>query len=414
MLDQIYTTAKEIERHRQAPLVAEREEYLRHLQRQGYTHDSLIRIASYMLHVIRFLALRELRVVEMAELKQAADSWADYRASLREPGQRRAESAEYFMIVARPWLRFHGKLAPPPLPPFRQEIEIFANAMLRTCGLSPATVSGYSNRAHGFLKWLASRGGDLATMSFSEIDAFLAEKRAAGWKPRGIATQCQAMRSFFGFAETQGWCQPDFSMGIKSPRIPKYEAQSKGPSWSHVRQLLKLADGPKPEHLRAKAMLLLFTTYGLRSSEVVGLRLDDFDWRNEVFTVRRAKRGGIQQFPIQYETGEAILAYLRFGRPRVGARHVFLSKVRPFGPLSSSIVWSTVGKRLRKLNLDLDHVGPHALRHACATRLLQKGTSLKEIAEFLGHHDTNSVGIYAKYDVRALSKVAAFRLAGLR
>ncbi|MBW8869939.1 MAG: tyrosine-type recombinase/integrase, partial [Acidobacteriales bacterium] len=74
----------------------------------------------------------------------------------------------------------------------------------------------------------------------------------------------------------------------------------------------------------------------------------------------------------------------------------------------------TVSRRLRALGLELDHLGPHALRHACATRLLQKGSSLKEIADFLGHRDTKSVGIYAKCDISALRKVAAFGLAGLQ
>ena len=64
--------------------------------------------------------------------------------------------------------------------------------------------------------------------------------------------------------------------------------------------------------------------------------------------------------------------------------------------------------------IELDHLGPHALRHACANRLLQKGSSLQEIADFLGHRNTKSVGIYAKCDMSALRKVAAFRLAGLR
>jgi site-specific recombinase XerD len=57
--------------------------------------------------------------------------------------------------------------------------------------------------------------------------------------------------------------------------------------------------------------------------------------------------------------------------------------------------------------------GPHALRHACATHLLREGASLKEIADFLGHRDSKSVGLYAKYDTRLLRQVAAFGLSGL-
>ena len=77
-------------------------------------------------------------------------------------------------------------------------------------------------------------------------------------------------------------------------------------------------------------------------------------------------------------------------------------------------MWQIVGWRMRRLRIELEHVGPHSLRHACATRLLKKGASLKEIADFLGHRNIQSVGIYARYDTRSLRKVAAFSLAGVR
>jgi site-specific recombinase XerD len=60
------------------------------------------------------------------------------------------------------------------------------------------------------------------------------------------------------------------------------------------------------------------------------------------------------------------------------------------------------------------HRGPHALRHACATHLLRQGSSLQEIADFLGHRNIDTVGIYARYDTRLLKKVAAFSLAEVR
>jgi integrase/recombinase XerD len=222
------------------------------------------------------------------------------------------------------------------------------------------------------------------------------------------------LRSFFRFAEMRGWCVPNLALTIRIPRIPKNEPRPTGPTWTQVRQLLKLTEGNDPEHIRARALLLLFTIYGLRASEVINLRLEDFDWQSEVFTIRRAKHGGTQQYPIQYEVGEAILKYLRYVRPRVDDRHVFLGERRPWGPLQHTTMWRTVSRRLGALGIELRHQGPHALRHACATRLLQKGSSLKEIADFLGHRNTKTVGIYAKCDIAALRKVAAFRLGGLR
>jgi integrase len=207
---------------------------------------------------------------------------------------------------------------------------------------------------------------------------------------------------------------PGIGRGIRSPIVPKYDGLLKGPTWKEVRRLLRSTSGTKPATLRARAILSLCSIYALRSSEVSRLRLNDFDWQDERFAVQRAKRGGVQHYPIQYEVGEAILGYLTKGRPRCACRHVFATLHPPYRPLKACSMWQITSRRMRQLGIVSAHHGPHALRHACATHLLRKGTSVKEIADFLGHRDSKSIGIYAKYDTQSLRKVAAYRLAGLR
>jgi len=125
------------------------------------------------------------------------------------------------------------------------------------------------------------------------------------------------------------------------------------------------------------------------------------------------KAGRYQKYPLQYEVGEAILRYLTKGRPRCLCRTVFVTLGQPYRPLSAVAMWQIVSRRFELLGIPSEHRGPHALRHACATHLLRKGTSLKDIADFLGHRDSKSIGIYAKYDSGSLRKVADFRLTGL-
>jgi integrase len=110
--------------------------------------------------------------------------------------------------------------------------------------------------------------------------------------------------------------------------------------------------------------------------------------------------------------GDAILRYLQEVRPRSPRRELFLSLKAPFHPVRLSL-WSIVGKRLRSLHLSLPHYGPHALRHACATRLLAAGLSLKEIGDQLGHTAPDSTRIYAKVDLVGLRQVADFDLGGV-
>ena len=82
--------------------------------------------------------------------------------------------------------------------------------------------------------------------------------------------------------------------------------------------------------------------------------------------------------------------------------------------MQQSSLWRIVGSRLRSLDESLPHHGPHALRHACATRLLATGLTLKEIGDQLGHVDPDTTRIYAKVDLGGLRQVADFDLGGVQ
>ncbi len=400
-------------RHEAAPLLKERERYLAHLLDRGFGRAEVRCTAAYLIHIVRVMNMTSLRRVGQEEIDTAGQVWAAYEGPHRQ--KRRVKGSPIvFVRIAQGWLRFHGQLESAPTHPFQPLIAEFTEAMRSIRGLAPRTIDSYSSRAFGFLRWFGELHDSLEFVSLRHIDEFIASKREEGWSVRTLASQCQALRSFFGYAQIRGWCVPGIPLGIRSPRIPKYEDRPKGPTWVEVRRLIESANGSAPNALRAKAILLLFAIYGLRSSEVAGLRLNDFDWRSETFSVRRAKRGGIQQYPIQYEVGEAIIQYLQKGRPHSSSGLVFVSSYRPHGLIRSGPMWQIVALRMRKLRIESEHMGPHCLRHACATRLLKKGASLKEISDFLGHRNIKSVGIYARYDTRSLRKVAAFSLAGVR
>ncbi len=159
--------------------------------------------------------------------------------------------------------------------------------------------------------------------------------------------------------------------------------------------------------LRAHAMLLLCSIYALRSSEVSGLRLIDIDCREETFCVKRAKRGGYQRYPLQYEVGEAILRYLK-ARPRCACRNVFVTLGQPYRRVSGGGMYSTVKRRFKVLGIQSKGCGPPrpppCLRHSLA----RKRNSVKGHRRF-----PRLVGLYAKFDTRSLRKVAALNLKGL-
>jgi integrase len=200
---------------------------------------------------------------------------------------------------------------------------------------------------------------------------------------------------------------------IMSPRLFADEPLPKGPSWTDVQSLLTCTEGDLPKNIRDRAIILLFAVYGMRVGEVRALRLEDLDWEQELIYVTRPKPRRKQSYPLSYSVGECVLRYLKEVRPRAPYREVFLTLKAPFQPLSSGSLYDLVSDRLRALGVCLKHSGPHSLRHACATRLLAAGLSLKEVGDHLGHRKTDTTRVYAKVDLAGLRQVADFNLGGL-
>ncbi len=169
----------------------------------------------------------------------------------------------------------------------------------------------------------------------------------------------------------------------------------------------------RPADIRCRAALLLFATYGFRLGEVAGLTLDDLDWAHDLIRIRRVKRHDVQTYPLSKDAGPALLRYIRDVRPRGPWRAVFLTLQAPHHPLSHGGLYHLASRELRARGLRLRHHGPHALRHACATRLLSAGWSFKDIGDHLGHRSADATAVYAKVDAPSLREVARFDLGGV-
>jgi integrase len=176
-------------------------------------------------------------------------------------------------------------------------------------------------------------------------------------------------------------------------------------SEEEVRQLLgsfeQLARSPK----RAHAMARCLTDIGLRASEVVQLRLSDIDWRAGTIRLAANKSRRVDILPLPAETGRAIAEYLQAERPKTSNRALFVRDCAPFDkPIQAGVVRRAV--RQAYLRCGLAHSRVHILRHSLASRLLQVGTPLKEIADILRHRSLDTSVIYTKVDTNRLAAVA--------
>lgn len=412
MIESIIIRPNARARHLQAPLLTEREDYLAHLFHKGFEISSLRFKASLLIHVLRLLCLSRPRSVTLAELREAAAAWAaDTTFHKALPASDRTAPALY--CVALDFFRYCHLMIEPlaPTQSFPTLLADFTRYLRETKGLAPSTIRSYAARSAEFLNWIARRHDCFPNTSLLDIDDYLESKRAEQLQPRTINVICKGLRALFLFVESERFCLRNIAGSIRGMSVPKYGGSPQGPSWPDVRRLLRFPRKMSPREIRIKAILTLCSIYGLRSSEIVDLRLEDFDWYSETLTVRRGKRGRVQQFPLQFEVGDAVLKYLQVVRPRCACRHLFVTRGYPHKPVLPTTLRPLVAERMISLGINSEKKGTHALRHACATQLLRKGSSLKDIADFLGHRNLASVGVYAKHDPRTLRKVAAFSLA---
>jgi integrase len=402
-----------VDRHVSAPLPWAREQFLAHLQRRGTGRTTLRMYASALNQIVRFLELKRLRRVRVSEIESAARRWASYAGEHRcQPAGPWSEPR--FVWIAKRWLKFHGKLVLRSRKlPFGNELNEYAAFMRSEGRLAPVTVQTRINYARRFLSWFRRQRPPrkLSEIRLSDVDQYFADN-SGQWSRVTLSTCAANLRPFFVFAENHGWCREGTARGIKGPAIHRASFVPEGPRWKDVLRLLRTTDGTTPVAIRARAILLLLSFYGLRRSEIVELRLSDFDWRTGIMTVRRAKLGGLQQFPLRRDVSEAVFRYIHQSRPRSSCEHVFVGFQPPFGPIGATRINEIVSSGMKRLDIRVRRGGPHSLRHACATELLKRGAPLGDIADFLGHRSCECVRIYAKYDLPSLRKVSDLNLSG--
>ena len=402
------------DRHNAAPFSKKRGEFLAHLREQGFSDTTLHQFSSHLLHVNRILGFTDkMRVVTPEELSWAGRKWEKYNGPLRNrhPGK---YTYELFMRLARGWLRYNDCLAGPLKTRVNEErLCDFEHRLKHQFGLAPTTIETRTMHVSFLLTWLAERRVQLRHITVQHIERYLDFKRDGGWARTTQGVAAHSIRMFLRHAEERGWIRPGLYHAVPRFPISKHQFTPKGPSWDGVQRIIASLRGNTPLEIRDRAMVMLIAIYGLRYGEIRDLRLTDVDLERAVLTVRRGKNRRAQRFPLNQKTAFCLRKYVSEARPNCESPSLFVTSLLPHRPLSHGTVYIICNRLFCQNAVDSPRKGPHALRHACAMRLMKAGLSLREIATFLGHKETSSVGQYARYDLEALRKVANFSLRGL-
>jgi len=409
MFEQFFTQPATIAHHHSSPYATERRRYLSLLIEEGRSRNSLRVIAELLISYAQHLPLDRAEICA-SDIEGAAGAWAKTRhrsASCLRVGKRE------FVFHATKWLRLLGRLYEPQVErPFALERDAFHRFLLFERGLAPITIDHYQRSIDELLVRLDRQNKILCDVTPGDISFHIQSVAERKLKRTSIAHHVAALRAFFRYAYSRGWCREGLPI-IDAPRIYRLESLPRGPSWNDVQRLLASCAGDTPTEIRDRAMLLVLAIYGLRSAEVRALRVDDIDWERETIRIRRSKQLKTQHYPLVHEVGAAIVRYLREVRPKCKHREVFLTRIQPYRALTGAALGFRVRSRLRQMGTVLPSSGAHALRHACATHLLAEGVSLKEIADHLGHVSLEATQVYAKVDLLALREVSDLPLKGL-
>ena len=295
---------------------------------------------------------------------------------------------------------------------FHQIEDGFAQYLSHERGLSPDTLTNYIPLIRCFLSDCFKTG----TIRFEKLC------------PKGITTfilrysqtvkrstaklMVTSLRSFFRYLLLRGKIDTDLAALVPTVSNWRLKGLPKSLEPQQIEHLLKSCDQNTKAGQRDYTILLLPARLGLRAGEIVAMTLDDINWDVGELIIR-GKGPRKDRLPIPCDVGEALAAYLQYGRPACPTRRVFIRARAPYQGFSSSVaICNIVQRALLRAKINSSHKGAHLLRHSLATHMLRKGASLAEIGEILRHQLPNTTEIYTKVDIVSLRSLAQPWLGG--
>lgn len=273
-------------------------------------------------------------------------------------------------------------------------------------GLRPSSIAQYHYALRRFEAYLATVGGvEIGALSPPLLSGFITETAPTVGRALMVGI-CVALRIWLRYLHREGLLARDLSRILEVPQRYRLADVPRAITWDEVRRMLEGVDQRSPVGRRDYAILLLLVTYGLRAREIAALTLDDLDWKRDRLLVPERKADHSTAYPLSAVVGDAILRYVRDGRPSTPDRQLFLRHLAPPGPLTHAGVSCRASHYLHRAGIPVARAGSHTLRHTCVQRLVEAGFPLKTIGDYVGHRSPSSTEIYAKLAVDRLREVA--------
>ena len=277
----------------------------------------------------------------------------------------------------------------------------FRSWMAENRGLTQSSLDAYQYLVG---EMIVALGDDPLRYSATSLRDFVYERG----RPYGTHwNKCitRSIRAYLRFLVATGRCAMGIEYSIPSCASWKNSAAPRYIEPADLKLIIRKSKVKGRQGVRDRAVILLLARLGLRASDVAGLALSDIDWVNGRLAVMGKNRRQ-EWLPLTQEIGDALLCYIRVGRPELNDEHVFTSIKAPLRPLTRAAVGYIAGTAIRRAGVNAPSHGAHVFRHSAATSMLRRGATLAGVGAVLRHRSPATTNHYAKVDFALLTKIA--------
>jgi hypothetical protein len=241
--------------------------------------------------------------------------------------RRRDYSSHYSVQALEPLLGYLRRVgsAPEPVAPehcsgSERLLARFGDYLSVERGLTAPVVQAYTRWVRPFAEQVVGVGEepDLGNLTAVDVQRFLVANLPYLSRKSAQMTAC-ALRSFLGFCYVEGIVAVSLAGAVPAVAHRKLSGLPQDLTAGQVDLLLNACDRTTPGGRRDYAVIVCLYRLGLRCGEATGLMLDDIDWESGTLIVH-GKGGRIDRLPLPVDVGQALVDYLRHGRPDTSLR----------------------------------------------------------------------------------------------
>ena len=323
MLEWLSSFPKTSNRLACSPLKPHLIKYLGHLAEQRYPPKTMRKYADYLLGFGEFLGQHGCR--DVTQLAQSVEPFLTELASRLSSAPKVRHILDRFLCYLRQTgIILAAELDGPP-DPHAALVENYRTFLHTQRALKDRTIRGIGGTCQRFMAFLAAEGEvSLRSLQPEVIHRFLIS-RGQQCRRSSLRTESSSLRGYLAYLHRCGAIALELSGAVVAPRVYQHDQCPRFLTRPQIDAVLAVIDREAPVGRRDYAMLMLLTAYGLRSMELARLRLDDIDWRNKKLHIRGRKAGNNTTYPLAKSVDDAVVDYLRHGRPASSHREVFLS-----------------------------------------------------------------------------------------